>query len=294
MSAWAYWDSHLHAHPFEPDRWAEALVANMSANHVRAGAISNVALFSETSDADVQRLCRAYPGRLLPMLSHVDLNDPGELARVTRELDAGDWAGVGELFLEAHQSRALSFEREGRVVKQPYPLPRDGAENRVLNGLIEYCTDKNLPVLIHCEDVAPLEVLLNRHSHSTILWAHCDFVTPLPDVRRILEIYDWLMVDFGPMIRCGYWDTEQGTSDWLHTDRDFWRGLCTKFSARMLLGTDTLGPKYADPARYRHIYDSYADFFAPLDESAVRALAGGNFQKVFAAYLRRHAEFAAG
>ncbi len=286
------WDSHLHLHPFRPEWWAERLVANMDRNNVRAGAISSVALFNPQDSDNVLAAAARYPGRLLPMLSHIDLNNPAELDRALAELATGRWAGVGELFLEAHRADALAFDGpDGVIIRKPYPVPRDGARNPVLGGLVRYCAEHDLPILVHSESAAELEELLVRYPRSSVIWAHCDYVTPLADVRRIFRVYPWLMADFGPMIRCGYWDTEHGSSDWLHTDRPFWRELCAEYPDRLLLGTDTLGDKYAAPDRYRHIYDSYADFFAPIGLDRARKIAAGNFRRCFHRYLRAHPEF---
>lgn len=287
-----HWDSHLHSHPFKPDWWAERLIANMDRNNVRVGAISGVALFNAKDNEAVPALAERYPGRLLPMLSFIDLNNPAELDRAIAELATGRWAGVGELFFEAHTSPHLSFDdTSGQMVRLPYPVPKDGARNRVLGGLIRYCAEHDLPILIHSESAAALEELLVRYPHTSIIWAHCDYVTPLADVRRIFRSYPWLMVDFGPMIRCGYWDTQQGPSAWLQTDLPFWRELCMDFPDRLLLGTDTLGDKYTAPERYRHIYDSYTDFLEPVGVARAQKIVAGNFKRCFHRYLSRHPEF---
>jgi len=284
----AYYDSHMHLHPFRPEWWAENLIRCMDNNNVRAGAISGAGLFNPDDTNQLQAIAKKYPGRFLPMLSHIDLNDPGDLERAVALLETGEWAGVGELFLEAHASTHLAFVRNGETVKLPYPMPRDGARNAVLGGLIRYCNAHAMPVLIHSEDAAALEALLALYPESTILWAHCDYVTPLADVQRIFERYPWLTVDFGPMIRCGYWDTQNGSSRWLETDRPFWRKLCRDFSDRLLLGSDIILEKYLEPGRYRHVYDSYNDFFAPLDKGQAERIVAGNFQRVFRTYLRAH------
>lgn len=282
------WDSHMHLHPFRPEWWAERLIANMDRNRVRGGALSGVGLFNPEDTARLQALARRYPGRFLPMLSHIDLNDPDELERAIALLDTGEWAGVGELFLEAHSSSHLTFVKNGETVKQPYPVPRDGAHNAVLGGLVRYCRERALPILIHSESAAALEDLLALYPESTLLWAHCDYVTPLNDVQRVFRRYPWLRVDFGPMIRCGYWDSQNGSSSWIETDRPFWRSLCRAFAPRLLLGTDTIQEKYCEPDRYKHIYDSYADFLAPLDPRQVEQIMAGNFKRVFRAYLQSH------
>ena len=90
-----------------------------------------------------------------------------------------------------------------------------------------------------------------------------------------------------------YWDTEHGVSDWLGTDRDFWLRTCRSESHRMALGTDAARDKYAEPARYRHIYESYADFFGRLPADAAEATTAGNFKRLFRGYLAEHPEFGA-
>lgn len=288
MQSFKHFDAHMHLLTNKADWWTDTLVANMDANGVVAGAISGVALQYPNSDEEVQRVAARYPGRLLPLISHIDLNKPSELARVIAELKTGRWAGVGELFLDA--SRTI------RLMNDPlwYPLPKDGTANRVLGGLIEYCTSRRLPVLIHIEDTAVLEDLLERYPNNTIVWAHCDYMTPLANVRRILDAYPHLWVDFGPMIRCGYWDTQNGASNWLDTSRDFWLEMCDNHFSRLLLGTDTIHEKYATADRYRHIYESYTDFFGRLPNEKVQAMVTENFLQVFASYLQAHPEFAVG
>ena len=288
MPAWKHWDSHLHIHPFKPEWWVDKLILQMDRNGVEVGALGGSALFTPEEDDHVQDAVRRYPGRFLPTLCHVDFNLPSELARVTSELDSGRWAGVGEVFLETFRATHLSFEKQGVPMRMPYPIPRDGAGNAVLGGLIDHCTELGMPVLIHCEMASALEDLLRRHPRSTIVWAHCDYATPPLDARRVMEQFPWLHADFGPMIRCGYWDTQHGSSNWIGEWRDFWRGMCRDFADRMLLGTDTIMEKYLDNARYRHIYESFEDFMAPLPREAVEAIVGGNLRRLCRGYIERH------
>ena len=287
MKTIRHWDSHMHLHPFRPDWWAEQLVNNMERNGVCAGAISGLALMSPTSDDDVLRICRQYPNRLLPMLGRIDLNDERELERVEPLLRSGNWAGVGELFFHTSIPN-ISYPNGKESVTIPYPVPKRGAQNSVLGTLIRWCTELQIPLLIHAENAAAFEELLQRYPRSTLLWAHCDYVTPLADVRRVLERYPWLAVDFGPMIRCGYWDTETGCSHWLETDRGFWRELCSDFSDRLLLGADAFSEKYAEAARYDHIYRSYADFLSTLPAAKAENIVANNFQRIFRTYLKHH------
>ena len=289
MRDWTHWDSHLHIDPLDSDRWADRLVENMAANGVQMGAISGVSMVTADQDDRVRRAVAKYPQRLLPMLCGVDLNDPSALGRAIAELETGRWAGVGELFLDTFQGMKMSFQDGERTVVRHYPVPRDGAANAVLGGLLEYCTRHGLPLLLHCETPAVLEELLRRHPHSMLLWAHCDYHTPRDEARRILRTHSWLHADFGPSIRCGYWDRQQGASTWLDENIEFWRDMCRDFPDRLLLGTDTVGAKYADPPRYRHIYDSFADFFTPLEAEKAKKITEGNFRRLFDGYLRRAA-----
>ena len=202
-------DSHLHysaedTQSFNPQAIFELLDKN---------SIPYVAVTGTPSEY-VSKLYHHAPERVVPLLSvyrhRTDkstwTNDKTLIPYLEKELERGYWGGIGELHI-------FAVDRHSKVFQQ----------------VIALASERNLPLLIHCEP-AVIDTLYEIAPKLQVIWAHAG-TFPYPDlVSNYLRRYPNLLIDVSMR------DERIAPSGLINDD---WYELFITYPNRFMIGVDT-------------------------------------------------------
>ena len=275
-------DTHGHLCSDRAQEWADAMARNMASNHVRRAILSGGGLHTPDQDEMVLRAYKRHPNVFIPFLCQIDPDDPVSKQYVEKQLAHGPWGGVGEIYLDTSSrihAKSLPLP-DGTARPFRYPVPKDGAENKVFNFVFEKCASLGKPVLIHCESALPLWKMLKKHPRTQVIWAHADYVTPPEDVRHLMEAFPRLICEFGPGLRNARisFVAEENMPSVLRRN-EAWKQIARDFPERLTMGTDII--QWPAMANYGKLLEFYRSLLQDLPPESARAIAYGNFQRLF-------------
>ncbi|HQT00524.1 MAG TPA: amidohydrolase family protein [Thiobacillus sp.] len=243
-----------HAHYTLPDSQVfppDALVAKLD-----AAGVTRLVVTSQPP-ALAQALYRHAPARILPILGVYDhgldkahwVHDPTLQARVEAALDAGHWAGLGELHLFAAD-----------------------AEQPVFEALVNLAAERNLVLLLHGDP----EIV--RHAFSIapgvrILWAHLG-TDPRPEtLAPLLAQYPQLWIDTS--VR----DERIAPNGHLLPE---WHALFERHPTRVVVAVDTFSTHRWQ--HYGEVVDAIRHWAGSLSPGLQRRLLHDNAAQLFDAF----------
>jgi hypothetical protein len=157
------------------------------------------------------------------------------------------WKGVGEILCRHDDLTSLTREETAR------------ANHPALDKVYQFCADKGLPLVLHqnsssvgihieYEYVHELRDVLDRHPHTTIVWAHCGGSRRVnhPDYFRmvsgLLHEYAQLHIDLSWVV---YEDIickpRRHDQDRLMPQKGWLEEVILPFSDRVMIGSDLCG-----------------------------------------------------
>jgi predicted TIM-barrel fold metal-dependent hydrolase len=189
----------------------------------------------------------------------------GQVARLGEQLDAGCWAGIGELFVNT-----LASHRTGAM-----RMPADSA---LMRRLWEMSATYSAPLHVHMDadptSVAEMRRLLESNARGTWIWAHAGWYAQPTLLRELLQAHDNLYIElsFRDELRSFFAVSGGGRL------RDDWRALLEEQPERFLLGTDLLPPPTA--AKYRELILFWRGVLQQLTPATAAKLAHENAERL--------------
>ena len=229
----------------------EAVLAGMDASGV-----ARLVVTSQPPEL-AQALYRRAPTRILPLLGVYDrdlakahwVHDGDLSARVARQLDTGQWAGLGELHLFAAD-----------------------AQQPVFAALVKLAAERKLVLLLH-GDAAIVERAFALAPEVRILWAHLG-TDPRPDaLDPMLQRYPGLWIDTS--VR----DERIAPAGRLLPE---WRALFERYPTRFVVAVDTFSTHRWQG--YGEAVAAIRSWVAPLPPALQAALLHDNAAQLFAAF----------
>lgn len=205
-----------------------------------------------------EKLPASERGRLAPLVCGFNPTDRHGVKHVERVLsDWPEWRGVGEVLLRHDDLTNLTQEETAR------------ANHPAMDGIYQFCTRKNLPLLLHQNSTSigvhneyihlhELEEALAAHPELTVVWAHCGIS------RRVFHSrYHKMLADMlrrHPRLHADIsWFCRESVISHHGKVAAGWSELIEEFPDRFLLGSDMVG-------HYDNLGKTIASF-TPLLES---------------------------
>jgi hypothetical protein len=173
-------------------------------------------------------------------------NDPDIFKLIQDEYKRGIYRGIGE------------FHIYGKF-----------AESEIARKTVAFAAERDLWLHAHCDEEALL-IILAQHPRGKVIWAHTGFTTPAARVVELLDKYPGLMAEMS--YRSGITEgSGQLTAEW--------RVLFTRYSDRVLLGSDTwINERWFG---YDGLMKNYREWLAQLPVDQARRIAHGNGERLF-------------
>jgi len=215
------------------------------------------------------------------------LNDV--LSRLSKDMDDPEYSGMGEIGL-------YHFNKTGRQNVIEYP-PTFAPFLRII-GL---AAKNGSWVDLHAEPVSPdgksyedevfdgLKLLFREFPDLKLILSHTAMTNPI-NVRRILETYPRVMMNFKPITRHEFWRNLEPITN--HEGRLYsdWAQLFEEMPERFMVGTDekfgrvgkgALAPKGANAAKYEESIKRMRQILGSINPDAAQLIAYGNAKRDF-------------
>jgi hypothetical protein len=134
--------AHLVGGPYsEQTAYVDQLVAEMNRLGIVKATLEGMSPPRNPNiDKDILAACKRYPDRFYPYLSGFDPQDEGAVEYVKKQLETGEWRGLGEIILRHAQA--------GK---------RNPADHPVMLKIYDLCAEYNVPIHIHFEPGAGID-----------------------------------------------------------------------------------------------------------------------------------------
>lgn len=204
-------DAHMH---YSHEAW-DFLPTDQAIEVLRKAGLKR-AMVSSSSDEGTQRLYKAAPDLIVPVLRPYRMRgetgswfrDETVPAMLAELLDKNVYAGIGEFHI-------FGPDADGSVMRQVVQLA------------------KKHKIFLHAHsDADAVHRLFAQYPDARILWAHSGFDQPA-EVAQMLKTYPNLWADLA-------FRSEHASDDKVMAD---WRRLFEAFPDRFMLGTDTYTPE---------------------------------------------------
>jgi hypothetical protein len=270
-------DGHVHLIGEDADEYVATLLRAMDRNGVARAVVFGVQGDPNCPDALALSAHRRWPDRFVPFTCTFDSATPGMAEALDRRLSSGPWQGIGEVFAAADSASGTYRLRNGDERQHRYPVPPGGPRDPGFAGLFEVAAARHLPVLVHCDDAAALELLLSGHPRTTIIWAHADWFADY--APRLLGAYPNLFCEVGAWLHFGA--LEEPEAPWVADWAAAWPPLLEEFAGRITFGSDRYEWRHLEPPRNADAaYAAAARAGALLSSRARGEWLGGALTKV--------------
>ncbi len=169
-----------------------------------------------------------------------------------------------------------------------------------LDRVLTFAEEAGLAVIIHNDvDIpfakpdkppaylAPMKALLQRHSGTTIIWAHTGVGRVVRPISRHAQMLEDILKD--PRMRHVMFDISwDEVAKYIVASPESLRitsDLINKYPDRFLFGTDTVAPK--DQQQYTKTFRLYDPLWTSLSTSASLKVRKGNYERIFDEAARR-------
>jgi predicted TIM-barrel fold metal-dependent hydrolase len=229
-------------------------------------------------------LTKEEQARFDPMITGFNPTDMYAADHIRRVLKTfpGVFSGIGEFTIH---KEFVSSKVAGETASLTNPA---------LDRILDFAREAGLVVILHNDIDVPfpkpdqypyplvqLSDLFERHSGTTIIWAHCGLgriVRPVHDQAALIERllsnpdFEHIYIDIS-------WDEVakylESTPESLQRTAD----LINRYPDRFLFGTDEVAP--TSQAKYLKVYDMYAPLFEKLKPETLEKLLKGNYERLF-------------
>ncbi len=221
--------------------------------------------------------------RFDPMITGFNPADMYAADHIRRVLTTfpGVFVGIGEFTIH---KEFVSSKVAGEIASL-----RDPA----LDRLLDFAGEAGLVALMHNDmDVPfagggapiylePMKEVLKRHPKTTIIWAHVGMGRVIRPVKDHGAIVSQILAD-PTMSHVNFDISWSEVAKYLTSSPEAIAAsarVINRFPDRFLFGTDEVSPN--DPAKYFHVYDTYAPLFAALTPEAREKLLKKNYERLF-------------
>ncbi len=202
------------------------------------------------------------------------------LTRLAADLDSGLYAGVGEIAL-------YHFDKTGRQ-----PIIRYPPNFEPFLKVVELVASRRRWMMLHAESVDPkgvsyedqviggIELLYRRHPDLKLIVSHTATTNP-KNVRRMLERYPNLMIDFKLVGRLANWHHTEPVNNSDRRLYEDWAQLFEAMPQRFMVGTDSkFFRRRFDVAHYQRHIARYRKVLGGLNPRAARLIAYENAKRL--------------
>jgi len=181
------------------------------------------------------------------------------------QLQAGCWAGIGEIFVNTQSSH----------VSGGFSVPTD---TPLMRRLLDLAAEYGAPLSVHM-DAAPdsvdgLRRLLTSNADGTFIWAHAGWFAEPDLLRELLQSYPNLYIEtsFRDELRSFFPVTSNGVL------LESWRTLLEEMPNRFVIGTDLNPPPTSQ--KYSELIDFWREVLDQLSPEAAAMIAHENAERL--------------
>jgi hypothetical protein len=203
------------------------------------------------------------------------------LQRLAMDLDSGIYTGVGEFGL-------YHFDKNGRQSIIRYP-PNFGPFVKA----VDLIARRGYWIMLHAETVDPqgvsyedkffasIELLYKRNPNLKLIIAHTSTTNP-GNVRRMLQRYPNLMIDFKIVKRLKHWWYTEPVNNAKRELHEDWANLFEEMPERFMVGTDDkFFRRGLDADKYQRRNRRIRKVLGTLKPKAARTIAYENANRLF-------------